>query len=162
MFELANKDLKLPQQKCFSEQIQAHLKQMRNKISARKKNRKYKEEPNGNFKTVNAVAEIKTQWMSSSVECKRQRKESVNWKVEEQKLPNYEQQREKKKIPSQNSLRDLQEYKKRFNTVSLESQKGRKRAELKKVLKEIMDGTFQIWLMMKSCRFEKLSESRRG
>ena len=44
---------------------------MRNKISARKKNRKYKEEPNGNFKTVNAVAEIKTQWMSSSVECKR-------------------------------------------------------------------------------------------
>ena len=75
---------------------------MRNKISAREKNRKYKEEPNGNFKTVNTVAEIKTQWMSSSVECKRQRKESVNWKVEEQKLPNSEQQREKKKIPSQN------------------------------------------------------------
>ena len=44
---------------------------MRNKISAREKNRKYKEEPNGNFKTVNTVAEIKTQWMGSSVECKR-------------------------------------------------------------------------------------------
>ena len=56
---------------------------MRNKVSAKKKNRKYKEEPNGNFKTVNTIAEIKAAWMSSSVEWKKQRKESVNWKVEQ-------------------------------------------------------------------------------
>ena len=63
---------------------------MRNKVSAKKKKRKYKEEPNGNFKTVNTIAEIKAAWMSSSVEWKKQRKESVNWKVEQQKLPNSE------------------------------------------------------------------------
>ena len=53
------------------------------------------------------------------------------------------ERKKKNSLPKQ-SLRDLREYNKRFTSVSLESQKGRKRAELKKVLKEIVDETFQI------------------
>ena len=54
-----------------------------------------------------------------------------------------ERKKNNNSLPKQ-SLRDLREYSNRFNSVSLESQKDRKRAELKKVLREIMEETFQI------------------
>ena len=57
--------------------------------------------------------------------------------------PATERKKNNNSLPKQ-SLRDLREYSNRFNSVSLESQKDRKRAELKKVLREIMEETFQI------------------
>ena len=46
-------------------------------------NRRYKKEQNGILELKNIITEIKkTQWMSSTVEWREQRKESVNLKIE--------------------------------------------------------------------------------
>ena len=107
-------------------------------IKSKQGNRKYKEEPHGKFRTVNTVTEVNTEWMGSTVEWKREERISeLEGRTIE--ITTSEHQRE-------NGLKNLNKNKNRASGICRSitkdltlCQKNRKSAELKKVLKEIMD-----------------------
>ena len=80
--------------------------------------------------------------MGPTAEWREQRKESVNWETEQQKLTWSEKQREnrlkKKNQKTKQSLRDLWGYNRRSNICVMGVSEGEERGQAEKVPKEIM------------------------
>lgn len=86
MLELSNKGFKAVIIKLLQQEI-TNMFETSKKYKVSPKNRRYKEEPNRNFRTKHKIIDIKTQCMCSTIEWKEERKESVKLKIEQLKWP---------------------------------------------------------------------------
>ena len=119
---------------------------------SQQRNRRYKKEPNGNFRIEKYNNQnLKTQWIESTAEWRGLRKESVSLKTEEQKLPNLKnrekidwgkRKKKKKTKTKKQCLWELWGYNKRSNPFVIGSWQERRIGRTEKVHEEIMATIF--------------------